>query len=150
MPQLLNAQRFLLLIPLSLKSYLFHMHNPLPTLPHPLPYHFFSSAREIHLFKDLFSVNQQPICLAPKKKKMFLSKIWSLSVLSTENEHPSPTLLTHRPPFSIIPCVRQRNSLLQLCFLSLPNLGFVPRPLNFTPPETQVFEEWGWALPGIL
>lgn len=87
MPQLLNALRFLLLIRLSLKSYLFHMHKRLPTIPPFPPYHLLPSTREIHLFKDLFSVNQQPICLAPKKLK---SKIWSLSVLSILEWTPFP------------------------------------------------------------
>ena len=43
------------------------MHKPLPTIPHSLHHHPLPSAREIHLFKDLFSVNQQPICLVPRK-----------------------------------------------------------------------------------
>lgn len=55
------------------------------------------------------------------------------------------------PPHSSISlCVKQRNSLLHLPFLSSPNLGFIPRPRKFTPPETQVFDECGWVLAGTL
>ena len=70
------------------------MHKPLPTIPHPLHHHPLPSAREIHLFKDLFSVNQQPICLVPKKnfKKQNMVPFWSFNTgINTPPPHSSLT-----------------------------------------------------------
>lgn len=88
MPQLLNALRVLLLIPLSLKSYLFHMHKPLPTIPHSLHHHPLPSAREIHLFKDLFV--QSTAHLPCTKKKFKKQNMVPFLFFRHRNEHPSP------------------------------------------------------------
>lgn len=107
MPQLLNALSFLHLIPLFLKSYLFHMHKPLsiipllPPSPTPLQCQTFIYSRIY-----LLSINSPcPSVLHQKINKQInnfeKSKAWSLSVFFTIGMN---TLYSFTwSPFSIIP-----------------------------------------------